>query len=282
MELQLADKTVLITGASGGIGRALAEAFAAEGSRLLLHGSQRFRELQEWTRKQAWAERAVCVNADVAKPAEIEQAFETGVRAFGRIDVCVANAGAWPREPLLLHEASEERIRGALDANLFGSLWTARAFLRQLARVGPRTDGHGASAVFIGSTAGRFGERHHTEYATAKAGLHGLMQSLKNEIVLIDPYGRANLVQPGWTVTHLVRKELETPGAIAKVMRTMPLRQLARAADIARTVLFLASPSAARHISGEVLTVAGGMEGRSLWNEGDVDEAEVKRRLKEP
>jgi 3-oxoacyl-[acyl-carrier protein] reductase len=61
----------------------------------------------------------------------------------------------------------------------------------------------------------------------------------------------------------------------------MPLRQLARAADIARTVLFLASPSAARHISGEVLTVAGGMEGRSLWNESDVDEAEVKRRLKE-
>lgn len=279
MDLALTDKVVLITGASGGIGRALAEAFAGEGAKLVLQGHKRFDELAKYVATREWRERALCVKADVSSPAEVDEAFATGAAKFGRVDACVANAGVWPREDLLIHEASEERIRAAIDANLFGSLWTARAFFAQLARSGARPDGHGASLVFIGSTAGRFGERGHTEYAVSKAGLYGLVRSLKNELVRLDPYGRVNMVEPGWTVTHLVRKELETPGAIQKVARTMPLRQLARASDIARAVLFLSSPAMARHVSGEVLTVAGGMEGRVQWAPEEIDEAAVKQRL---
>lgn len=279
MELGLSDKVALITGASGGIGRALSEGFAAEGARLVLVGGTRTPELEQYVAAQPWRERALCVRADVSRPAEIERAFELGRERFGRVDVAVANAGLWPKPDELLHRASEARIRAALDANLFGSLWTARAFLASLEATGPRTDGHGASLVFIGSTAGRFGERGHADYATAKAGLHGLMLSLKNEIVRLDPYARVNLVAPGWTVTHMVRAELSQPGVIENVTRTMALRQLARAADVARSVLFLASPLASRHISGETLTVAGGMEGRSLWKAGEVDEAAVRARL---
>jgi 3-oxoacyl-[acyl-carrier protein] reductase len=203
------------------------------------------------------------------------------VRAFGRIDVAIANAGVWPKPHELLHQASEERIRATLDANLFGALWTARAFMATLGRSGARSDGHGAALVMIGSTAGRFGERGHAEYSVSKAGLYGLLRTLKNELVQLDPYARVNLVEPGWTVTHMVRPELEVPGAIANVARTMPLRQLARASDIAKAVLFLSSPLAARHVTGEVLTVAGGMEGRTLWASDDIDEAAVRRRLRE-
>lgn len=279
MELGLRDKCVLITGASGGIGRALAEEFAAEGARLVLVGHTRFDELERYVASQPWRERALCQRADVAKASEIEAVCLAGERAFGRIDIAVANAGLWPKPDQLLHEASEARIRSALDANLFASIWTARAFMASLARLGPRPDGNGATLVFIGSTAGRFGERGHADYAAAKAGLVGLALSLKNEIVRLDPFARVNVVEPGWTVTHMVRPELETPGVIANVTRTMPLRQLARAADIARSVLFLSSPLAARHITGEVITVAGGMEGRSLWNATDIDEAAVCRRL---
>jgi 3-oxoacyl-[acyl-carrier protein] reductase len=105
------------------------------------------------------------------------------------------------------------------------------------------------------------------------------MLSLKNEIVRLDPYARVNLVAPGWTVTHMVRAELSQPGVIENVTRTMALGQLARAVDVARSVLFLASPLASRHISGETLTVAGGMEGRSLWKSGEIDEAAVRARL---
>ncbi|HVS17072.1 MAG TPA: SDR family oxidoreductase [Planctomycetota bacterium] len=279
MESGLDDTTVLVTGASGGIGRALAETFAAEGARLVLVAGRRSTELEAWTAAQPWRERALCLGADVARAADLEAAFARAEARFGRVDVTVANAGVWPRESRLLHEVDEARIRSALDANLFGALWTARAALGQLARLGPRADGVGASICCIGSTAGRFGERGHAEYAVSKAGLYGLVRTLKNEIVRLDPYGRVNLVEPGWTVTHMARAELEQVGAIANVARTMPLRQLARAADIARAVAFLASPRLARHVSGEVLTVAGGMEGRTQWERGEVDEAAVRARL---
>lgn len=279
MELGLRDKCVVITGASGGIGRALAEGFAAEGARLVLVGHTRFDALEQYVAGCAWREQSLCLRADVSKPAEVEAVFAAAEHEFGRCDIAIANAGAWPKPDQLLHEADEARIRSALDANLFATLWTARAFMASMARCGPRADGHGASLTLIGSTAGRFGERGHADYATAKAALVGLALSLKNELPRLDPYARVNLVEPGWTVTHMVRPELELPGAIAKVARTMPLRQLARAADIARSVLFLSSPLAARHITGERVSVAGGMEGRTLWNAAEIDEGAIRRRL---
>lgn len=282
MDLDLADKTVLITGAGGGIGRALASAFAEEGASLALHANKSFPALESWLREQPWRERAVAVRADVTRTGEISAAVEEASARFGRVDVCIANAGTWTPEAKRLHEADEERIRRTIDTNLLGTLWTARAFFASLARSGPRADGHGASLVLIGSTAGRFGERMHAEYSVSKAGLYGLLRSLKNEIVDLDPYARVNLIEPGWTVTHMARPALEQPGVIAQVVRTMPLRQLGRAVDVARAALFLASPAASRHVSGEVITVAGGMEGRSRWEPGEIDEAAIRRRLNEP
>jgi 3-oxoacyl-[acyl-carrier protein] reductase len=279
MDLELSDKVVLVTGASGGIGRALASAFAAEGASLVLTGHTQQAELERWLAEQTWRERALPWQVDVARPDQVHRAFDAARERFGRVDVAVANAGRWPREALLLHEAGEERIRATLEANLMGALWTARSFLATLAATGPRDDGHGTALCFIGSTAGRFGERQHAEYSVSKAGMYGLVRTLKNEIVALDPYGRVNMVEPGWTVTHMARAELDQPGTITSVTRTMALRQLGRAVDVARAVLFLCSPAMSRHVSGEVLTVAGGMEGRTLWGEADVDEDAVRRRL---
>ena len=281
MDLALTDKVVLVTGASGGIGRALAEVFAEEGARLVLQGRSRIEELEAWALRQPWTDRALTQRVDVTDPEQVSAAMRAATLHFGRVDVCVANAGIWPKEDLLLHEASEERIRGTLDANLMGALWTARAFMAALADSGPREDGHGAALTFIGSTAGRFGERGHAEYAVSKAGLYGLVRTLKNEIVTLDPFARVNLVEPGWTVTHMVREELERPGTIQGVTRTMPLRQLGRAVDIARTVAVLSSHVVSRHTSGQVLTVAGGMEGRALWSPEQIDEDAVRRRLQD-
>jgi 3-oxoacyl-[acyl-carrier protein] reductase len=278
VDLALAGKTAFVTGASGGIGRALAEAFAAEGANLVLHAGSRLQELERHVAARPWRERALCVQADVTVPEQLERCARQGVERFGRLDLCVANAGRWPRENLLLHQAPLERIRGTIETNLMGALWTARAFLAELERSGPRSDGVGAAIVFIGSTAGRFGERHHCEYSASKAGLYGLLASLKNEIVLVDPRGRVNLVEPGWTVTHMARPELDQPGTIARVTATMALRQLASAEDIARAVLFFASSAMARHVTGSVLTVAGGMEGRTLWQPEQIDEAAVRAR----
>jgi 3-oxoacyl-[acyl-carrier protein] reductase len=281
MELQLADKVVLITGASGGIGRALAEAFAAEGARLALLGFRQLDALRGWLDRRPWREQALALRADLTRPDEVRRAFADAAARLGRLDACVANAGRWPDEDRSLDEIPAERMRATLDDNLFSAIWTAAAFFAELRARGPRPDGHEASLVFIGSTAGRFGERGRVDYSIAKAGMLGLVRTLKHEIVALDPFGRVNMVEPGWTATPMARAALAQDGAIERVVRTMPLRQIARPEDIARAVVFLCSPAAARHVSGETLTVAGGMEGRVRWEAEEVDPTAVRRRLDE-
>ncbi len=279
MDLALRDKVVWITGASGGIGRALAQTFADEGAYLALQGNAAHGELEAWLAQQPWKARALCLRADVRDEAALERCAAEILARFGRCDVCAASAGKWPSEQRELFELSAERLRDTLEVNLLGALFTARAFLGALRRTGPRPDGHGAALVFTGSTAGRFGERGHVDYAVAKAALHGAVKTLKNEIVRLDPYGRVNAVEPGWTVTHMARPALAQPGHVERALRTMALRQLARAVDVARTVAWLASPRAAAHVSGEIVGVAGGMEGRLQWNEDEIERRTVLERV---
>jgi 3-oxoacyl-[acyl-carrier protein] reductase len=256
MDLGLSDKVAFITGTSGGIGEELVRAFTAEGARVAACARRAAAPASE---------RVLPVIADVRRPDELERAMEAAVAAFGRVDVCVANAGIWPPEALPLDALPEARVREVIETDLLGALWTARAFVAALGRSGPRPDRQGAAMIFIGSTAGRFGEPGHAEYAAAKAALRGLMLSLKNEIVHVDPWARVNLVDPGWTATPMAAEELSRSGQIDRVTRTMPLRRVASTADVAAAVLFFASPAMARHVSGETITVAGGMEGRLLW-----------------
>ena len=155
MDLQLTNHVVFVTGASGGIGRAIATEFAAEGAQLVLHGHRNMAGLEEWVAGEPWSDRALCVRANVADPEEVDRAFDAAVERFGRVDALCANAGIWPPAHELLVDQSPERIRATLDANLFGAVWSARAFLRTLRVAGPRADGRGASIVFTGSTAGR-------------------------------------------------------------------------------------------------------------------------------
>ncbi|MCB9893149.1 MAG: SDR family oxidoreductase [Planctomycetes bacterium] len=277
MDLLLNDKSAFITGASGGIGRALARAFADEGCNLALHANSNYDWLTEFISAQPWKDRAIAVRADVAEPESMQAAMDEAVTRFGRVDVCVANAGRWPKPDELLSELSVERFRETININLLGAAWTARAFMRQLK---PRDDKHGAALTFIGSTAGRHGEPMHSDYAASKAGMYGLVRSLKSEVVRLDPFARVNMVEPGWTVTEMAREALDQPGRIAHILKTTSVRQLARAADIARAVVMLSSPQS-RHISGEILTVAGGMEGRTLWTEKDIDEDAVRKRARE-
>lgn len=259
MDAGLRGSVVLITGASGGIGQATARAFAAEGAQLILH----------YHRNRPAAE-ALCaelgpttlaLGADLRDERQTDRLFTAALRRRPRIDVLVANAGSWIAQPAPLHAMPLAQWRSTLESNLNSTFLTCRAFLRHLART-PRES---AAIVLVGSTAGLFGEEGHADYAAAKAGvLLGLTRTLKNEIVRLAPRGRVNCVCPGWTLTPLTHAALADAGLVARVTSTMALRKLACPEDVAAAVVFLASPRLAGHVSGAILPVAGGMEGRLL------------------
>jgi 3-oxoacyl-[acyl-carrier protein] reductase len=255
MDTGLAGKRVVITGASGGIGSACARAFSAEGARVAVHyhrGRERAEELA------AELGGAPVIGADLTVESEVDTLFAEAREQLGGVDICAAVAGVWPAPDEAVWELSLERWEATLRANLTATFLTSRAFLREVEHTG-----HG-NLVLVGSTAGRFGEAGHADYAAAKSAIQvGLLLSLKNEIVRIAPLGRVNAVAPGWTYSPMTRDALD-PEVVERVTRTMPLRKVANADDIARAVVVLASDELSGHITGELVTVAGGMEGRTL------------------
>lgn len=279
MNHRLEDLNVVITGASGGIGEALTDVFGEAGCRLALLARSRQAALSERIAARSWRDNAMCLSCDVRDARSVDRAFLDIRESFGRIDVCIVNAGIWPPESVPLANLDPQRIRDVLDTNVLGAMLTARAFLANLAITGARDDERGASLCFVGSTAGRFGEAGHSEYATSKAALVGLVRSLKNEVVALDRYARVNMVEPGWTATAMAADALADDSALRTVTATMPLQQIARAQDIASAVAFLSSPGLARHVSGEILTVAGGMEGRTQWSPDEIDVDAIRQRL---
>jgi 3-oxoacyl-[acyl-carrier protein] reductase len=254
MDLGLRDLGVLVTGGAGGIGTAVVRAFAAEGARVAVH----YRSSAEAATALADEVGGVALAADLTDEAETDQLVPTAVAALGRLDICVANAGEWPTDAEPLWDISLDRWRRTLDANLTARFLTARAFLRHVATTGT------GSLVMVSSTAGLFGEADHADYAAAKGAIaSGLLLSLKNEMVRIAPRGRVNVVAPGWTVTPMAAGRL-TSDDLRKVSATAPLEKFGEPDDVARSVVWLSSDAAAGHVTGQVVTVAGGMEGRLL------------------
>jgi 3-oxoacyl-[acyl-carrier protein] reductase len=256
METGLVGKRVLVTGASGGIGGACARAFALEGCRVVVHyhrGTERAEELVDEL------EDAVAVQADLTDEAQVERLFAESREALGGLDVCAAVAGVWPKEDVPVWRLPLERWEGTLRANLTATFLTARGFLREVER-----QGHG-SLVLVGSTAAIFGEAGHADYAAAKSALvGGLLLSLKNEVVRVARGARVNAVCPGWTLSPMTRSTLDDPAVLDRATRTMALRKAAEPEDVARQVVVLASDELAGHVTGQVVVVAGGMEGRLL------------------
>jgi len=253
METGLAGKRVLVTGASGGIGSACARAFMAEGADVVVHYNTG-RERAEVVGG------AQLVQADLTREDEVDRLFAEA----GPLDVCAAVAGVWPSEDVPVWELTLERWEETVSANLTVTFLTARGFLRQVEQ-----RGHG-SLVLVGSTAGIFGEAGHADYAAAKSAIvGGLLLSLKNEVVRVAPRARVNAVCPGWTASPMTRAELDDPELVRRVTATMPLRKVARPEDVAAQVVVLASDEVSGHVTGQVILVAGGMEGRLLHTDWD-------------
>ena len=271
METGLSGKVVVITGASGGIGSAIARQFAAEGAHLVLHYFSARQSALELQRELKQVQ-SIVVRGDLRRENDAQRLFATARKRFGRIDSLVANAGSWETRDVSLHQMSLKQWRATLEGILTSTFLTVREFFKIVA-----TQKRG-NAVLIASTAGIFGEAGHCDYAAGKSAIaYGMTRTLKNELGRIAPHtrdycgGRINCICPGWTLVPRVAAKIGDQRTVRKVTATMALPQLGRAEDMANAAVFLSSDRLARHVTGQTIVIAGGMEGRVLWQSEEID-----------
>ncbi len=267
MDLDLHDKHILVTGGTGGIGRAIVEQLVEEGVKITIHYHTNQDKATEVKEKHNSRQIKV-IQGDLRKEEDVINLFQKASKVFGRIDGLVANAGIWSSESTLTADLGLEQWNNILNVNLTGVFLCVRSFFRNLLKF----PGKNASLVLIGSTAGYFGEAGHSDYSASKAALmYGLTKTWKNEIVHYAELGRVNSIGPGWVITDMAMKSLEDNEKVKKILQTIPLQKIATASDVASTVLFLLSDKVSGHLSGESILLSGGMEGRVLVDKSEVD-----------
>jgi L-rhamnose 1-dehydrogenase len=246
----LQDKTVLITGASTGIGAATAIACARAGADVAIN------HLDDPARAQdvvdaigALGRRAIAVRSDVADPAAAPAFVAAAVEAFGKVDVFVSNAGICPFHAFL--DMPGETLERTMRVNLHGAYYMTQAAARQMTG-----QGHGGAIVAISSISALVGGEMQTHYTPTKAGVHSLMQSCA---IALGRHGiRCNSVMPGTIQTDINRDDLADPEKRGYMERRIPLGRLGEPDDVAGVVVFLAS-DLARYVTGASLLVDGGL-----------------------
>ncbi len=246
------DKVALITGASSGIGRATAEAFAAKGARVVLAARRQHELDSAVTEIQARGGKATAIKTDVSAGKDVERMVAHAIKAFGRLDYAVNNAAIEGQFTGITDLAEEDWDR-VLDINLKGTFlclkYEARAMLNC---------GNGGAIVNIGSINSFLGYPTGSAYVTSKHGLIGLTTSVSAELA---PQGiRVNLVCPGIIDTpmhHRARGLLGDEVYDTVVLPSVHLRRAGRPEEIARSIVFLCSDDAS-YITGTTLTPDGG------------------------
>jgi 3-oxoacyl-[acyl-carrier protein] reductase len=243
----LSGKVALVTGGSRGIGRATAEALAAQGAHVIVNyvrGEQEARRVVEAI--EARGGKAEALGFDVADMAASEEAIAAAAKRLGRLDILVANAGV-SIDNLLLR-VKEEEIDRVLSVNVKGALGCARAAIKVMMRA--RT----GRVVFLSSVVGEMGNAGQSVYAASKAALIGLTKTLAREYASRGI--TVNAITPGFIDTDMTSSLGE--GAKEGMLKAIPLGRTGRAEEVAAAVAFLCSDEAS-YITGETLRVNGGM-----------------------
>ncbi len=243
----LEGKVAIVTGASRGIGRAVAERFAAEGAKVAIN----------WVRGETEAESvaaaidkdggdALTVQADVSKSTDVGKLVDATLERFGRVDVLVNNAGVMVAKSVL--ETNEEEWDRTIDVNLKGAYLCSKAVAPIMLRQ------QGGKIINMSSNSGLYhpSAMRFTEYVVSKAGMNGLTKAMA---LALGPHITVNAICPGWIRTEMI--EDTAPEIEKAILAETALGRWGTPAEVAGAALFLASKDA-DFITGELLIVAGG------------------------
>jgi NAD(P)-dependent dehydrogenase (short-subunit alcohol dehydrogenase family) len=253
--MKLRNKVALITGASQGIGKGIAEVFAEEGADLIINhiGScDKACTVAEWVRSKG--RRAVVVEADVRERSQVEAMFGRAERELGRVDVLVNNAGIETIVPFL--ELTDQQWGDLVNTNLWGEWLCSQVFCRQAVAAG-----RAGSIVNIGSIQAGKVLPGRTHYAPAKLAIEALTRNVSAEMGALGI--RVNCIHPGLIETPMVDWVLKhpDPSILAGVVAQISLGRAGQPQEIGTVAAFFASDEA-KYVTGQSLYVDGGWVGK--------------------
>ena len=251
--MKLKGKVALITGASRGIGKGIAEVFAEEGADVAVNyvaSAESAEEVAKWIRDKG--RRAITVKADVAKRSEVEPMIEKVWNELGPIDVLVNNAGIETIVPFL--ELTDEQWTRLVDVNLRGDWLCSQVFCRRVVAAGRK-----GNIVHIGSIQAAKVLPGRTHYAPTKLGLEALTRNMSAEMT---PLGiRVNCVHPGLIDTDMTAWVMKRPDLLPGILSQISLGRPGEPREIGTVVAFFASEEAS-YLTGQSIHVDGGWEGK--------------------
>ena len=249
-QFSLENKVTLITGASRGIGRATALAFAKAGSDIILT-SRKVEDLEKVASEiRGEGRRALVINAHLGKMEDVKKVADTAKAAFGKVDILINNAGTSPVFASFLE--SDERLWDTImNLNVKGLFFLSQAVAKHMKEMG------GGCIINVASTDGLLPEKDNGVYAISKAGVVMATKVMARELA---PYNiRVNTLAPGFVHTKLLDSGLaERPGLEEQALLRIPMGRIGDPEDMVGTLVYLAS-DASRYVTGHTVIVDGGM-----------------------
>ena len=253
----LTGQAVLVTGASSGIGRAVALEFAGAGADVAVNYSSNADAAEAVVADiRSLGRRAVAIRADVSQEQEVESMFAGAVKEFGTLHVVVCNAGL--QRDALLHEMTLAQWREVIDVNLTGQFLCARSAVREFRRRGldAKVSRALGKIINISSVHEHIPWAGHANYAASKGGVLMLMKTLAQE--LAPQRIRVNGIAPGAVRTPINKNAWETPEAYTRLTELIPYQRIGSPCEIGQAAVWLAS-DASDYVTGASLIVDGGM-----------------------
>ena len=241
------DRVAIITGASRGIGRSIAEVFAQEGAKVVINYNNNETKASEVAKEiEKKSGQAICVKADVSKVEDVKRLVNTTLDKFGGIDILVNNAGVMFPEDFL--STSEEAWDKTIDVNLKGAYLCSKEVAPIMIRQKK------GKIINISSNSGLYhpSSMRYVEYVASKAGMNGITKAMA---LRLGPYITVNAICPGYIQTEMVAHN--DPATEKMLLDETALKRFGRPDEVANAAVFLAS-SEADFITGELLIVAGG------------------------